>query len=97
MCGRASLTASGDDLREVFGLPETPGVAPHYNVPPSQPLYVVRVTRDGVRRRLDPMRWGLIPSWANDPQDRSLRRGRCSAAVNRTSRLPQLETRRQPP
>jgi putative SOS response-associated peptidase YedK len=66
MCGRASLTASGDDLREVFGLGETPEIAPHYNVPPSQPLYVVRVTRDGARRRLDPLRWGLVPSWASD-------------------------------
>jgi putative SOS response-associated peptidase YedK len=68
MCGRASLTASGDDLREVFGLAETPEVAPHYNVPPSQPLYVVRLTRDGMRRRLDPLRWGLVPSWATDPK-----------------------------
>jgi putative SOS response-associated peptidase YedK len=68
MCGRASLTASGDDLREVFGLTETPVVAPHYNVPPSQPLYVIRVTRDGIRRRMDPVRWGLIPSWAKDPK-----------------------------
>jgi putative SOS response-associated peptidase YedK len=68
MCGRASLTASGDDLREVFGLAETPAVAPHYNVPPSQPLHVVRVTRDGVRRRMDALRWGLVPSWATDPK-----------------------------
>ncbi len=66
MCGRAVLTASGDDLREVFGLDETPEVTPHYNVPPSQPLHVVRHARGTRRRRMDPLRWGLVPLWAKD-------------------------------
>ncbi|HEX3345398.1 MAG TPA: SOS response-associated peptidase [Polyangiaceae bacterium] len=65
MCGRTALTASPEDLREIFGLDETPGVVPHYNVPPSQPLAVVRVMRDR-RRTLELLRWGLVPSWADD-------------------------------
>jgi putative SOS response-associated peptidase YedK len=65
MCGRTALTASPDDLREIFGLDETPTLAPHYNVPPSQPLAVVRVMRDR-GRKLELLRWGLVPSWADD-------------------------------
>ncbi|HEX3771409.1 MAG TPA: SOS response-associated peptidase [Polyangiaceae bacterium] len=76
MCGRAALTASPDDLRDIFGLDEAPDpshLAPHYNIPPSQPLGVVRVVRGdgdaGTRgRTLQTMRWGLVPPWAKDPK-----------------------------
>ena len=67
MCGRTALTASPEDLRVAFGLDEAPPIAPHYNVPPSQPLYVVRATPGTGARRLDPLRWGLVPWWAKDP------------------------------
>ena len=65
MCGRTALTASPEDLREIFGLDETPRVVAHYNVPPSQPLAVVRVLRGG-GRKMELLRWGLVPSWADD-------------------------------
>jgi putative SOS response-associated peptidase YedK len=64
MCGRTALTASPEDLREVFGLDETPDLVPHYNVPPSQPVAVIR---EGMRR-IELLRWGLIPRWADDPK-----------------------------
>jgi len=70
MCGRTALTTSPEDLREVFGLSETPSLAPHYNVPPSQPVAVVRVLRQDRaperRRTMETLRWGLIPAWAKD-------------------------------
>ena len=72
MCGRAALTASPEDLREAFGLDETPEVAPHHNIPPSHPLSVVRVLRaqdtSSAKRKLESLRWGLVPSWAEDPK-----------------------------
>lgn len=68
MCGRTALTATPDHLREAFGLAETPAVAPHYNVPPSQPVAVVRILRGSPGRRMDQVRWGLVPSWADDPK-----------------------------
>ena len=38
---------------------------PSYNVAPSQPVPVLRVIRHvGGKRRIDPMRWGLIPFFA---------------------------------
>jgi len=67
MCGRTALTAHPEDLRQAFGLDETPRLAPHYNVPPSQPLHVVRVVRGATGRRLEALRWGLVPFWADDP------------------------------
>jgi len=70
MCGRYATSRSSDDLAaefevdEVFdGLPE-----PDYNVAPTVPVPAVfeRVARDTgeVRRRLAPLVWGLVPSWA---------------------------------
>jgi putative SOS response-associated peptidase YedK len=66
MCGRTALSTPPDDLREAFGLDESPHLTPHYNVPPSQPVAVVRVLRNDPRRKMDTLRWGLIPAWAKD-------------------------------
>jgi putative SOS response-associated peptidase YedK len=68
MCGRTALTAHPQDLREAFGLDEGPTLAPHYNVPPSRPLSVVRVLPGATGRRLEPLRWGLVPFWADEPK-----------------------------
>ena len=66
MCGRTALTASPEDLREAFGLDELPRVDAHYNVPPSRPVGVVRVVRGSTVRKLEALRWGLVPTWAKD-------------------------------
>ena len=70
MCGRTALAASPEDLRLALGLDEAPRIPSHYNVPPSQPLYVIRaVTSTGgaTGRKLEALRWGLVPWWAKDP------------------------------
>jgi putative SOS response-associated peptidase YedK len=66
MCGRFSLVADPDDLREAFpwlNIPIT-DTAPRYNIAPSQP--VAAIPNDG-KHQLDYFIWGLIPSWAKDP------------------------------
>lgn len=66
MCGRFSLAADPDELRQAFpwlNLPEA-GLQPRYNIAPSQPLAVV--PNDG-QNRLDFFLWGLVPGWAKDP------------------------------
>lgn len=72
MCGRTVLATSADDLRAVFGLEHVPEVPPRYNVTPSQPVAVVRVLRASPGRApgraFDWLRWGLVPSWADDPK-----------------------------
>ena len=66
MCGRFTLTVNPDQIRKTFpGLQASDDVQPRYNIAPTQPVAVI--PNDG-RNRLDFFLWGLIPSWAKDPQ-----------------------------
>lgn len=72
MCGRYASTASPSQLAEEFDVDDIldglPG--PDYNVAPTVavPAVFERVDRASgdVRRRLAPLVWGLVPSWAKD-------------------------------
>lgn len=66
MCGRYTLRAAPEVLAEWFDLGEVPPWAPRFNIAPTQPVPVVRLEHGA--RVLTPMRWGLIPSWADDPK-----------------------------
>ncbi len=67
MCGRFTLFASPAVIQEAFDLAEAPvGLTPRYNIAPTQPVAVI--ANDAAARRLQFMRWGLIPSWAKDPE-----------------------------
>ena len=66
MCGRFTLTAEISALQESFPwLNIPPEISPRYNIAPTQPVAVV--ANDG-KNRLDFYHWGLIPSWAKDPE-----------------------------
>lgn len=66
MCGRYTLTASVGTLVEEFGLTGSlPEVPSSYNLAPTRE--VAAVLEEGDERRLELLRWGLIPSWADDP------------------------------
>src|SRR4051812_38688392 len=41
---------------------------PRWNAAPSQDLFVIRRNHRTGETSLDPLRWGLIPNWCNDPQ-----------------------------
>lgn len=64
MCGRFTLTLSPDDLAEFFGLSKVQSFGPRYNIAPSQEVVAIRVEEG--KRKLDLLRWGLIPFWAED-------------------------------
>src|SRR5262245_24458061 len=66
MCGRYTLSTPADDLALLFDISELPLVAPRYNTAPTQQAAVVRVTAPGEPRRLDLLKWGLIPYWAKE-------------------------------
>jgi putative SOS response-associated peptidase YedK len=70
MCGRYVITSSPAAIRALFGYPEQPNFPARYNVAPTQPIPVVRLTEG--RRQFVLMRWGLIPSWVKDPKAFSL-------------------------
>ena len=67
MCGRFTLTTDPGVVARRFGAPPTQGggTTPRYNVAPTQT--VVTVTAEG-ERRLEQMRWGLVPRWARSPE-----------------------------
>jgi putative SOS response-associated peptidase YedK len=73
MCGRYTLSSPTDLIADLLGLAEVPELAPRFNIAPTQEAPVVRVLEaagDGEpagRRRLDLLRWGLVPFWADDP------------------------------
>ena len=70
MCGRYATSASPQDLMEEFEVDDLfdslPG--PDYNVAPTVAVPAIferRVKGTGeIRRRLAPLIWGLVPSWA---------------------------------
>jgi putative SOS response-associated peptidase YedK len=68
MCGRFTLRSSPKTVADAFGVPEEPTLFPRYNICPRQSVAVVRQKPQGDGRELAMVRWGLIPSWADDPK-----------------------------
>ena len=68
MCGRYSLTSPGEAMARLFGVAMGEH-APRYNIAPSQGILVARAAPDGEAgaREAAVLRWGLVPSWAKDP------------------------------
>ena len=66
MCGRFTLTVDPGQLQETFPWLSVPDdIHPRFNIAPSQPVAVV--ANEG-QNHLDFFVWGLIPSWAKEPQ-----------------------------
>ena len=70
MCGRYTLIASPEALRALFGYDERPNFPPRYNIAPTQPIAIVRMVEG--KRQFALVRWGFLPSWADDPKTFSL-------------------------
>ncbi len=88
MCGRFSLQTPVPELADLFEADASRLAAwsARYNVAPTDEVIALR-RRDGTDggRELAPLRWGLIPNWAEDPADLPL-------MIN--ARSESLETRR---
>jgi putative SOS response-associated peptidase YedK len=66
MCGRFGASFQYRDLKVLWDLRgDFPNFFPRYNVAPSQEVPVI--VRNEDRNELKPMRWGLVPSWVQDP------------------------------
>lgn len=67
MCGRVRLPSDYSEIK----IDPFPGAIVNYftkrwNVPPTLPLPVI-TSKEGIRR-IEAMRWGLLPSWTKDPK-----------------------------
>ena len=66
MCGRFTLVTPAEQLELSFPWLTVPSdTPPRYNIAPTQPVAVVP---NNNRNQVEFFQWGLIPSWAKDPQ-----------------------------
>lgn len=69
MCGRYAQFRSVEAIKAAFGTTgPLSNLAPNWNVAPGQAAPVVRRHPETGERRLDTLRWGLLPHWARDPK-----------------------------
>lgn len=70
MCGRYAQGESASGLDEIYDIHIPPGVAivPSWNVAPMQRAPIVGFDAAIGGRALRVHRWGLVPSWADDPK-----------------------------
>jgi putative SOS response-associated peptidase YedK len=68
MCGRYATSRSAADISAFFeAYDDTPGeLVPSWNVAPTDPVPVVRISGRRGGRVLNTARWGLVPPWAPD-------------------------------
>jgi putative SOS response-associated peptidase YedK len=65
MCGRFGASFQYRDIKALWNLQgDFPDFFPRYHIVPSQDVPVI-VCNEG-RNELRPMRWGLVPSWAQE-------------------------------
>ncbi|WP_193506801.1 SOS response-associated peptidase [Sinorhizobium medicae] len=74
MCGRFALTATPEELLELFGLLEAEGFPARFNIAPTQPIIVVVASERAEpgsnlpERKALLVRWGFTPGWVKDPR-----------------------------
>ena len=68
MCGRFTLAASPNALKQLFPLFDQEALEPRYNIAPTQMVLAVRHLPQAARPEFVNLRWGLIPHWADDPK-----------------------------
>lgn len=66
MCGRYTLKVPPDLLAGFFQVAGQLDLFPRFNIAPTQAVLTVRADADGIRS-WELMKWGLVPSWADDP------------------------------
>ncbi len=66
MCGRFTLRTRLNELSQLYAVESQLDWTPRFNIAPSQSVLAIRNDPEGGRRELATLRWGLIPSWADD-------------------------------
>lgn len=74
MCGRFALTATPNELLELFGLLKVEDFPARFNVAPTQPILVIIASErrepgsNLPERNALLVRWGFMPGWVKDPR-----------------------------
>lgn len=69
MCGRYDLNETGQRIRQHFKVVNPFDFAPRYNVAPSNPMPIVRASREG-EREIITSTWGLVPWFSKESKTR---------------------------
>ena len=67
MCGRYTLKSSREAIAQRFDVDPQQMLAARFNIAPGQSVPVVRVNPATHQREWVLLRWGLVPSWADEP------------------------------
>lgn len=85
MCARITLTTTGTEVADLFGLSydlaRERAQPKRYNVAPSQSIPVVRVANG--KRELADLKWGLIPYWNEAPKPGGFVNARAETVVEK--------------
>ncbi len=69
MCGRFVVTLPPDAIARLFRTHgPVPNLAATWNLAPTRDAPAIRLHPETRERRLDLLRWGLVPHWAKDPK-----------------------------
>lgn len=68
MCGRFALFSSPVRIKNHFSTTNEFNLEPRFNIAPSESVPVIRLDDTG-QRVCELARWGLIPSWVEDPDE----------------------------
>jgi hypothetical protein len=67
MCGRYASHLPPEEIARLFStVGDLPNIGPNWNVAPTDPAMVVRRHPTSGERRLDLLRWGLVPHFTKD-------------------------------
>ena len=69
MCSRYFLDADGNVIAYTFHVPVHDRIRKRFNIAPTQEAPVIRAAKAGARE-VAMLRWGLVPFWAKDLEDR---------------------------
>ena len=68
MCGRFALFSSPTRIKNHFASINELNLDPRFNIAPTESVPVIRLDESG-NRIIELARWGLIPSWVEDPDE----------------------------
>jgi putative SOS response-associated peptidase YedK len=88
MCARITITTTGTEIADLFGLSydmsrPRPISQPRYNVAPSAVIPVLRVVNG--QPELAELRWGLIPHWNTNPKHAGFVNARAETAPRKSA------------
>ena len=68
MCGRFVQAFSAEDLQDKYKTSNQVTIKPNYNVSPHTNIITILRSQEADQFEIQPMSWGLVPFWSNNPK-----------------------------